>query len=142
MNDMIDMEKIKESLSILKPDGQLFEIRIMKGKQIISGYFKDADTLLECFNRVDLRGSNVYITLNQINEALFSRQQSETFIAGANSTDDPDVDGYKWLFIDLDPERVAEVSSSDDELEAARLLSDKVHADQEELYGRPRLQNI
>ena len=128
---IINEVELRKAIEQLHPNGELFEIRIInktgKVNKIISGYFKDADTLLECFNRVDLRGSNVYITLNQINKALFSRQQSETFIAGANSTDDPDVDGYKWLFIDLDPKRATGVSSSKEELDKAYELAGKIY---------------
>lgn len=132
MNEyFINEVEFRKAIEQLHPNGELFEIRIInktgKGNKVISGYFKDADTALECFNKVDLRGANVYITLSQINEALFSRQQSETFILGANATEDPDVDGYKWLFIDLDPKRTVGVSSSQEELDKAYELAGRIY---------------
>ena len=41
----IDILRVKDALSILKPNGQLFEVRILKGKTIISGYFTNVDVL-------------------------------------------------------------------------------------------------
>mgnify|MGYP006936012522 CR=1 FL=1 len=108
MNKFVNEVELRKAISQLHPNGELFEVRIIQkgvSTKTISGYFKDADTLLECFNKVDLRDANVYITLNQINADLFYRIQSETFIAKANTTSDDDVDGYNWLFIDLDPKR-------------------------------------
>lgn len=123
--------ELRKAIEQMHPDGELFEIRIInkvgKSNKVISGYFKDADTLLEKLKTVDLRNANVYITLNQIKSELFSRQQSETFIAGANSTDDDDVVGYKWLFIDLDPKRITGVSSSDEELKSAYELAGRIY---------------
>ena len=58
----------------------------------------------------------MFVTLNKLNNALFSRQQSERFVEASNTTSDNDVEGYKWLLIDIDPERPSGVSSSDEEL--------------------------
>ena len=44
------------------------------------------------------------------------------FVAKANTTSDNDVDGYKWLFIDLDPKRVSGISSNDAELQRLMTL--------------------
>ena len=130
MNEgLYDAREIRKAIEQIHPNGELFEVRIIGGKNIkapISGYFKDADKLLECLNTVDLRNTNVYMTLNQINEDLFSRQQSENFVKGANSTHDHEVDGYKWLFVDIDPVRTSGVSSSNDELQAAYDMAKKV----------------
>lgn len=127
MNEgLYDAIEIRKAIEQIHPSGELFEIRIIGNRGPISGYFRDADTLLEKFKTVDLRNTNVYITVNQINDDLFSRQQSETFIKGANSTHDHEVDGYKWLFIDLDPVRAAGISSKDDELKMAYALARRV----------------
>ena len=121
MKNYLNEVEIRKAIEQLHSDDELFEIRIIGGrvKKPISGYFKDADTLLEKFKTVSLDGVNVYITLNQIDDALFARMQSECFVAGATSTSDNDVIGYRWLFIDMDPVRPAGVSSTDDELKAS-----------------------
>ena len=131
MTNYINEIELRKAIEQIHPDGELFEVRIIskvgKRQSIISGYFKDADTLLEKFKTIDLRNTNVYFTLNQLNEGLFSRQQSETFINGANTTSDTDVDGIKWLFIDLDPKRSSGISSSNEEVQMAYSLAAKVY---------------
>ena len=124
----INETELRKAIQQLHPDGELFEVRIIPAgkKKPASGYFKDADSLIEAFKLYDLRETNVYITLNQINSALFSRQQSNHFVAGANSTQDSEVSGYKWLFIDLDPERPTGISSNKEELQKAYKLAARI----------------
>lgn len=120
--------ELRKAIQQLKPDGQVFEVRIIQSKKVLSGYFRDADTLLKALGTVDLRGANVYLTLNKVNDALFARQQSERFLAGMQSTNDKDIEGYCWLFIDLDPVRASGISASDQELKAATDLARKIYA--------------
>lgn len=126
-----DEKTIRQAISLLKPDNELFEIRIIgKGsskKKIISGYFTDADTLIQQFDLIDPRNTNIYITINKVNEACYSREQHDCFRLTDDSTHDHEIDSYEWFFVDLDPVRVAAISSSNEELEEARTLSDKVY---------------
>jgi sporulation protein YunB len=85
---LINETEIRKAITQLKPDGELFEVRIMGGRQPISGYFRDADTLIEAFSTVDLRNTNVYITLNKPLDALYSRQQADRFLSVKNTTSD------------------------------------------------------
>lgn len=129
IDGLVNETELRKAIEQLHPDGELFEVRIIssdKRRKPASGYFKTADDLLTAFKSYDLRNTNVYITLQQINSALFSRQQSNRFVAGANSTQDHEVSGYKWLFIDLDPERPTGISSSDYELKKSFELAKKV----------------
>lgn len=116
---LINELELRKAIQCLKPDGELFEIRIIGQQKPISGYFKDVDTLIAAFDTVDIRNSNVYITINQVNEACFSRMQSEKFLKGKNATSDTEIDGYRFLFIDIDPQRPTGISSSDSEYKAA-----------------------
>lgn len=127
-SEIIDAEEVARTIALFKPDGQLFECRILGSskRNIISGYFTDARTLIESFDKVDLRGQNIYFTLNALNSALYSREQHDRFVANVSTTSDPEVDAYQWLFIDFDPERPAGISSTDAELDAAKQLKDKV----------------
>lgn len=131
IENFINEAELRKAIEQLHPEGELFEVRIIggaKSKKPISGYFKDADSLLKALGRnIDLRNTNVYVTLHQLNSALFSRQQSNRFVAGANSTQDHEVTGYKWLFVDLDPERPTGISSTDDEIQMAFDLAKKVY---------------
>lgn len=115
-NTQIDMERIREALSILKPDKQLVEIRILKGKKIISGYFTDCDTLEKQFDKVDLRDANVFYSLNYINPECYARKQRDKFLEEKITTSDTDIIGYQWLLVDLDPNRTTGISSTKEEL--------------------------
>ena len=126
---LIDETIVRRAIRTIKPDGGLFEVRIIgeRGKNnIASGYFKDADTLIAAFDKIDLRRKNVYIVLNEINDACYSRKQRDHFEVTNVTTNDKDIESYAWLFIDLDPERTKEVSSTDDELREAVTLAGKV----------------
>lgn len=124
----IDEAEIRRAVQLLHPpvsdDDRLFEVRIIDGAWNLSGYFEDADTLIDALKMSDTRrNENVYITLNRIDKALASRQQANCFMKNVTpTTSDGDVIGYKFLMIDLDPERAKGVSSSEEELEAARQL--------------------
>lgn len=123
-------DMIRKTISIFKPNNALFEVRIIgKGnrKRIISGYFTDVNTLIKQFDTIDPRATNMYITINKVNTACYSREQHDCFRQTDATTRDHEIDAYEWLFVDLDPERLAEISSSDEELEAAKELSDKVY---------------
>ena len=130
-SEFIDEKNIRKTIEVLKPNNELFEVRVIgKGakKRIISGYFKDVETLIKAFDTIDPRQTNIYLTINKVNEACYSREQRDCFRITDASTHDHEVDMYEWLFIDLDPVRLAEVSSSDEELKAAISLSDKVYS--------------
>lgn len=130
---LINELELRKAIQCLKPNNQLFEIRIIGQQKPISGYFKDVDTLVKAFDTIDIRNTNVYITLNQVNEACFSRMQSEKFLKGKNATTDTEIDGYKFLFIDMDPQRPTGISSSNDEYLAACEKAKKVCAYMENL---------
>lgn len=126
----IEESVIRQAISVLKRDGELFEVRIIgKGqrKKIISGYFTDADTLIDKFSTIDPRGANFYITINKVNDNCYAREQHDCFKLTDVTTHDHEIDAYEWLFVDLDPERLAEISSSNEELEESRILADKVY---------------
>ena len=124
-----DEPTIRRAINCLKPNNELFEIRIIgKGnrKRVISGYFTEADTLIRQFDTIDPRGVNTYITINKVNDACYSREQHDCFRQTDSTTHDHEIDSYEWFFIDLDPKRLAEISSTDAELKAAEILADKV----------------
>lgn len=130
-SEYIDEQELRKTIDILKPNNQLFEIRIITGqsgqKKIISGYFTSVDKLLQEFNKVDVRGRNIYITLNAINSACYSREQHDKFLQTNQTTSDTEITAYQWLFVDLDPVRPTGVSSTNKELQLAKELSIKVH---------------
>ena len=126
---LYDEQQVRKTIALLKPDGQLFEARAIYGdRQVYSGYFTDADTLLNAISRMPEKDCNVYITLNTLNNACYSRTQKDKFEKNVkNSTSDNDVQGYDWLMIDLDPKRPSGTSSSDEEIQYAKDTGNKIY---------------
>lgn len=129
-NEYIDAKEVEKAVKVLQGDGNIFEVRAIgtSKKDILSGYFRDAKTLLTAFDSIDMRKRNAYITLGQVNEDCFARSQSEHFDRSMQTTSDTDIVSYRWLFVDLDPVRTVGVSSSDEELALAFALAEKVMA--------------
>ena len=128
---LVDAKEVQKTIAVLFAPGQVFEARvIINGKrQPLSGYFSDADTLVKAFDTVDLRKSNVYVTLQQVDPECYARSQHDKFMQNAKaSTSDTDILFYYWLFIDLDPERKSDTSSSDEQLLEAFARAKKVAA--------------
>ena len=127
----IDYNETRRAIELLQASGEVFEVRVIgtaSRKDIISGYFQDADTLFQKFDTIDLRKRNVYITLGEVREECFSRSQCERFESNpAVTTNDNDIIAYRWLFIDLDPVRPTGISSSDEQLERAEELRNVVY---------------
>ena len=124
---IINEVELRKAITQLKSDGELFEIRIVGNGKPISGYFRDADTLIKAFDTVDLRNTNVYITINHLMDALYSRQQADRLLAVKNTTSDKEVEVLNWLFVDLDPERPTGISSTNEELKLSMELAQKVY---------------
>ena len=129
----IDEKEIRRAVNIIHPpddeNGCLFEVRIIDGTWNLSGYFTNADTLIEALKKSDSKANeNIYITLNYLNDPCYARKQHDCFVKNATpTTSDCDVYAYQFLMIDLDPERTKGTSSSDDELEEARQLGRQIY---------------
>ena len=128
--EYIDPAGVKRAVEILQEPGKVFEVRVIGTsggrKDIMSGYFRDADTLLQQFDTIDVRGKNIYITLGEVKEECFARSQSEHFERNPSTTSDKEITRYRWLFVDLDPVRPTGISSSEEELQKAGALSETV----------------
>lgn len=127
-NKYLNIDEIKKAISILKPNNELFEIRILRGKMVWSGYFTTAENALDALLKMDsndLMYSNIYFTPQKLHEGCSARYQFNTFMKESwgsvkiNTTSDNDVTHYNWILVDLDPVRPAGISSSDGELAAA-----------------------
>lgn len=133
----IDEAEIRKTIALMKPNEELFEVRILReDSKVFSGYFNDVDVFMEQLNKQSLKGANVYITLNEPNEACFSRKQKNQFLDVKKTiptTGDSDIFGYDWLMIDLDPKRPTKTSSSDEELNSAKQVGNKIYKYMKEL---------
>lgn len=129
-NDYINADEVRKAIEVLQEPGGVFEIRAIgtAKKDILSGYFRDAETLLKAFETIDIRSRNIYITLQQVKKECFSRAQSERFLRSMQTTSDTEIVRYRWLFVDVDPTRAAGISSSNQELELAREMAEQVYS--------------
>lgn len=123
-------DEIRKTIQALKDYEELFEVRFLEanGKRVSSGYFRDVEVMLDQLSRLNSIDSNVYITLNNIKPECYSREQRDRFITNTKvQTSDNDICGYEWLFIDADPKRPAGVSSTDEQLNQAKSVGNKVY---------------
>lgn len=127
--EYINEEEIRKSLSLLKQPGEIFEIRIVgSAKKIYSGYFKDVDLMIEQLRTLDLKKTNVYFTINAVDEACYDRSQRDQFQTYTKSTtSDSDIISYNYIMIDVDPVRPSDTSSTDEQIQKAKDLANKIY---------------
>lgn len=128
MTEYLNETEVRKALSVLKEPGELFEIRIIRQnrKQPIVGYFNDADLMVRQLQQQDLRDSNVYIVLNNINPACEGRAAKDKFIQG-DATSDNDIRRRDWILVDIDPVRPSGTSSTDEQVQKAKKKANDVY---------------
>lgn len=102
------------ALEALYPDRVPLEMRVLTRSAAIgtvSGVYDDYRILAEDGLRWNADGSNVYITLNGTNLKVTNK----CFPRRRRTTRDSDVPSYRYLFLDFDPVRAANTSSTDEE---------------------------
>jgi hypothetical protein len=82
----------------------------------LAGWFRDADRLAGWARRV--RGVSAYVTINPVTLDLMARGDSRLGRV-RHTTRDADIVCLRWLFLDIDPVRPPEISSTADELARA-----------------------
>ena len=112
-------QSIRATFDIFPQKNSVIEVRTT-GKPILSGYYRDRDKLVSDLMLHD--NETWYFVMNQIDEACYSREQSEriSVVSGKmKTTSDKEIEMLRWLLIDADPVRAAGVSSTDSEKAAA-----------------------
>lgn len=124
-----DEQIIRKALSLLKPNNEIFEIRILfSNKKVLSGYFKDVDTAIKQIKTVDLKNANVYFTINSVEDACYDRSQQDVLqMYNKATTSDKDIKSYDYIMIDLDPVRPSDTSSTDEQIQEAKELGNKIY---------------
>ena len=111
-------------------DGEVTEIRAIGvsgknsgwegfAKSIVSGYYNDPDAFDKgsaILDKAQARG--VYFTINPVNPALIARANNRLKVPKSTSQD-TDIACIRWLPIDMDPKRPADISSTDEEVARA-----------------------
>ena len=114
---------------------RLSQVRIVKvygnssawsgfAKGTVSGYFDNFDSFRNAvIKAIQSQQNNIYFTLQVIDPRLIGRAHNKLKTTDI-TTSDSNVLLYRWIPIDIDPERPTEVSSSDSELRKAIELRD------------------
>ena len=119
---MLNKTEIYKWWDCFKNGGDLTEIRVLSGNKTWSGYFKNVENLIACIEPYsNSPHTQIYFTLNHINEGCYGRAQREKLIPifREPTTSDVDIDGRTSVLIDLDPKRPAGVSSTNEQLSFA-----------------------
>ena len=86
-----------------------------------SGYFDDLEALATAAARLDRKGARaVYVTPNPVKPDLLARAKNRTVRSPKSTTTNDEIQRRRWLLLDFDPKRPAGISSTDEELRAAR----------------------
>lgn len=110
----------------------VFEVRCLGNlaKNVFSGYYdanhlkKAAKDILVLDHQQGSKG--IYLTLNELNPALLARRQNKIERANGPTTSDGEITRRRWLLVDVDPIRLAGISSSDEEHAAALDLAGEI----------------
>ncbi len=125
-------------LKQLVEPGSVFEIRSPKCPEkrggtwltTASGYFDDVDKAELPVRKLEVvEPPAIYVTLNPVNPALLARSANRVKHKSGDATTKSDVLFRRWLMIDIDPIRPAGISSTDEEMQSALELAEKIEAE-------------
>jgi P4 family phage/plasmid primase-like protien len=139
----LDISEVRRALQVLTLPGQVAELRVLQATTRdssrfpyqASGYFNDHEALIKALK--SLRSAKgVYLTLQPCKPDLLARAhnrlRSSDEMRKASATSDQYVTRLRWLLVDLDPERPADISTTEEEheaaLELARSIKDALQA--------------
>jgi len=115
--------------------GQVIEIRVIDAvergySKTYSGYFDDLQLAAKAAASFSGRAPAVYVTMNPVNPDLLSRAYNRMKEMGKKdqTTSDPNIIRLNWLLVDTDPDRIAGISSTDEEHEQAIALAESIRA--------------
>ncbi len=122
-NDLVSGEILK-SLRVINPDNSVIEARILykDGKMKHTGWYVDMEKMSRDLVSYDRRNDveAIYLTLNPVDPSLIARAANrirETL--GISLTSDEDIIRRRWLPIDLDPKKKADISTTEEEFNLA-----------------------
>ena len=110
---------------LFHPEGDTVEIRVLDGKKTWSGYYQSAEAVINAI--LSVQSGGIYSCLNAIKPSCYSRSQSGKLLMSPKATtNDNDIEGRRWILVDLDPKRSSDTNSTDAEKQAARQVMTKV----------------
>lgn len=118
---------IKETLATLSQPNEVRELRILNTKNgTLSGYYANWAKMAE--DATKYNGEvNIFFTINPVKPDLLARAQNHLVTRPQQTTSDNDIARLAYLPIDIDPERPAGISATDEEHEKARKKMLQIH---------------
>lgn len=125
-------ELLLENVRALFPEGAVVELRALnastpgwRAPHTEYGYYDDMEALARDAASLSACAPVVYVTLNEVDPRLLScaanRLKSQTGTSkNAVTTTDADILRYRYLLVDCDPARPADISSTDQEHAASK----------------------
>lgn len=112
---------IKNVLDQIHEPGEVFEVRIPKTKAgTLSGYFNDTAKAAIFIGKENGKHQSIYATVNPVQPSLLARMENKIAISQVTTTD-AEIERRRWFLLDFDPVRPTGISSTDGELENARV---------------------
>lgn len=125
-------EEVKKAISILIPDGNLFEIRtIPKEGEIgwrvcVKNTAEGLDTAISGLIKKGLDKTPLYMTLQAVQQDAKCLHDYGKVLPSRCCVKDNDIAFYQWLYIDIDPKRPSGMQATEDETEHAKTVADQV----------------
>lgn len=111
----IDEQQVYQFFDIFKNNNELTEIRIIGSNKTGSGYFTNAQTLIEAIKPYT-DSYNIYFSLNKVNPACYGREQRDKIVLKPkNTTTDAEIICRDWVLVDLDAKRLTGVCATNEE---------------------------
>lgn len=135
MKELFVEALVRKTITHLILPGAVFEVRALgaqlKGnwkKGRVSGYFNAADELLKELPRLT-RAEGIYVTLNPVDPALFSRRANRLdYVESGDCSGDSHILSRRRLLLDADPVRPSGISSTDQEKALARVRARDIYS--------------
>ncbi len=103
------------------------------GGTTLAGWFDDRERLIDQASR--LCGVSGYVSINPVGTDLLARSDNRLSRV-RHTTRDADIACLRWLYLDIDPHRPPEISSTEAEVAAALKRRDAILNDHPELASR------
>src|SRR5262245_19265009 len=103
---------IAATCRLFLPPSAVTELRIPKTRyKTVSGYFNDIAKLAAAAEQWSGDAPSIYFIPNTVNPALLARAQNRLVQYTGKTTGDADIVRRRWLLLDFDPVRPADISS-------------------------------
>src|ERR1041385_4835421 len=122
-NRLINVQEVRRAYELLTTPGQIVEIRALEASreqnsrytETIGGYFDNINDLLREVSTIRV-AMGIYMTLQPGDPQLLHRAKNKLVKQKKDlSTSDKHITHYQWLAIDSDPERISNISATEEE---------------------------